>query len=152
MDKKKPTQKNGIRRKKLYVEFIKWAERYNWNNKFETEFREDIFHTIYSFVPEEMRYFYRLANPVLCVLAGHLTFFPISQLRDLNKNNPNINRIMIFAATENDLRVFNQGDKKIYLAKYQNNRIIPIRILGNTFDTYLQNMIKQGNILNGPIE
>ena len=50
-----------------------------------------------------MRYFYRLANPLLCVLSGDLTFFQASELRKLNSENKEIDKLLIFAATENDI-------------------------------------------------
>lgn len=144
--------KNGIRRKKLYIAFIDWCKAYNNKNTFGSVFDKDIFHNVYPFVPHEMRYFYRLANPILCVLSGDLTFFQVSELRALNKNNKKLNELMIFAATEEDLRVFNNKDKKVYRAVEGKDGIELDAVLGSTFDLYIQNMINQGDILNGPID
>lgn len=144
--------KNGVRRKKLYVAFIEWCKEYNNKNTFGSIFDKDAFKVSYPFVPEEMRYFYRLANPMLCVLAGDLTFFPASDLRKVNSKNKKLEEMIIFAATPNDLRVFNIKDKKVYRATEDNSVITLQEVLGDTFDTYIQTMIQKGDILNGPIE
>ena len=144
--------KNGVRRKKLYIAFIEWCKEYNNRNTFGSIFDKDIFHNVYPFVPDEMRYFYRLANPILCVLGGELTFFQVSELRKLNKDNKQMNKLLIFAATPNDLRIFNTDDNKVYLATEEGGNIKLGQVLGETFDTYIQGMIKKGDILNGPIE
>jgi hypothetical protein len=146
------SDKNGVRRKKLYIAFIEWAKAYNNKNSFGSIFDKDIFHVTYPFVPEEMRYFYRLANPMLCVLGGNLTFFPVAELRSLNSKNSHLDQMMIFAATETDLRVFNKSDKKVYRATDENGAVTLQEVLGDTFDLYIQNMIKQGDILNAPLE
>lgn len=146
------SSKNGVRRKKLYVAFIEWAKEYNSKNTFGSIFDKDIFHNVYPFVPEEMRYFYRLANPILCVLSGDLTFFQVSELKKLNAENKEMDKLLIFAATPNDLRVFNKEDKRIYLATEADGKIMLGESIGDTFDLYIQKMIKKGDILNGPLD
>lgn len=144
--------KNGVRRKKLYIAFIEWCKEYNSKNTFGSIFDKDAFKISYPFVPNEMRYFYRLANPMLCVLSGDLTFFPVAELRKLNSKNSKLTDMMIFAATPNDMRVFNNKDKKVYRGTDENGALTLHEILGDTFDTYIQKMINQGDILNAPIE
>lgn len=144
--------KNGVRRKKLYIAFIEWCKEYNSKNTFGSIFDKDAFNVSYPFVPKEMRYFYRLANPMLCVLSGNLTFFPVAELRKLNSKNSHLDQMMIFAATEEDVRVFNRKDKKIYKGIEENGTLKLSEVLSDTFDLYIQNMIKKGDILNGPIE
>ena len=146
------SSKNGVRRKKLYVAFIEWAKEYNSKNTFGSIFDKDIFHNVYPFVPEEMRYFYRLANPILCVLSGDLTFFQVSELKKLNAENKEMDKLLIFAATPNDLRVFNKEDRRIYLATEADGKIVLGESIGDTFDLYIQKMIKKGDILNGPLD
>ena len=146
------SDKNGVRRKKLYIAFIEWCKEYNPKNSFGSIFDKDIFKVSYPFIPEEMRYFYRLANPMLCVLGGDLTFFPVTELRKINNINKQLDKLMIFAATPNDLRVFNNDDKKIYRGTNKNESIELHEMLGDTFDLYIQKMINKGDILNGPIE
>ncbi|MCM1232965.1 MAG: hypothetical protein NC489_22800 [Ruminococcus flavefaciens] len=143
------SSKNGVRRKKLYVAFIEWAKEYNSKNTFGSIFDKDIFHNVYPFVPDEMRYFYRLANPILCVLGGDLTFFQVSELKKLNAKNKQMDKLLIFAATPNDLRIFNKEDKKIYLATENNGTIELGESIGDTFDLYIQKMVNKGDILNG---
>lgn len=144
--------KNGVRRKKLYIAFIEWCKEYNDKNAFGSIFDEDAFKVSYPFVPEEMRYFYRLANPMLCVLSGDMTFFPVAELRKLNAQNSDISNQLIFAATPNDVRVFNCRDKKVYRGTYENGALKLNEVLSDTFDTYIQNMIKKGDILTAPLE
>ena len=144
--------KNGVRRKKLYIAFIEWCKEYNSKNTFGSIFDKDAFKISYPFVPNEMRYFYRLANPMLCVLSGDLTFFPVAELRKLNSKNSKLTDMMIFAATPNDMRVFNNKDKKVYRGTDENGALTLHEILGDTFDTYIQKMINRGDILNAPIE
>lgn len=145
---KAEASKNGVRRKKLYIAFIEWAKSHNQKNAFGSIFDKDAFKVTYPFVPDEMRYFYRLANPILCVLGGGLTFFQVSELRKLNAKNPQMNEILIFAATPNDMRVFNTQDKKVYRGTDENGSLKLNEVLGDTFDLYIQKMINQGDILN----
>ena len=145
------SDKNGVRRKKLYIAFIEWAKAYKSNNTFGSVFDKDAFSTIYPFVPHEMRYFYRLANPLLCVLPGKLTFFALGELKKVN-TNVNLKEMMIFASTENEMRIFKMNDKKIYLAKEENGSIKLGNIIGEDFDNYIQKMINKGDILHAPIE
>lgn len=146
------SDKNGVRRKKLYIAFIEWAKEYNSKNTFGSVFDKDAFHTTYPFVPDEMRYFYRLANPMLCVLAGELTFFAVAELRKLNIKNSRLSEMMIFAATKEDVRVFNKKDKKVYRGIEENGMLKLAETLGDTFDIYIQKMINKGDILNAPLE
>lgn len=146
------SDKNGVRRKKLYIAFIEWCKEFNQKNTFGSIFDKDVFNISYPFVPNEMRYFYRLANPILCVLSGNLTFFQVSELRKINVKNSKINEQLIFAATENDMRIFNKKDKKIYRGMEENGMLTLKEVLAESFDLYIQNMIKKGDILNGPIE
>lgn len=149
---KAESSKNGVRRKKLYIAFIEWCKEYNNKNTFGSIFDKDAFKISYPFVPEDMRYFYRISNPMLCVLGGELTFFPVAELRKLNSKNSHLNEMMIFAATPNDTRVFNVKDKKVYRGTDENGMIKLNEVLGETFDEYIQKMINKGDILNGPIE
>lgn len=144
--------KNGVRRKMLYIEFINWCKEFSNKNTFGSIFDKDAFHVSYPFVPHEMRYFYRLANPLLCILSGDLTFFALSELRKVNQDNYERDKKLIFAATKTDLRIFSTVDKKVYLGIEDNGKIKLTRVLGNSFDTYLQTMIKKGDILNKPLE
>ena len=148
------SDKNGVNRKKLYIAFIEWAKSYNARNTFGSLFDKDVFDVTYPFVPHEMRYFYRLANPILCVLSGKLTFFQVSELRKLNADNPDMKDALIFAATENDYRAFSTRDKRVYLAvdKSDGSGIQFTRALADSFDLYIQNMIGKGDILHGDVD
>lgn len=142
------SDKNGNRRKELYVAFIEWCKEFNDKNVFGSIFDKDAFTETYPFIPNEMRYFYRLANPLLCVLDGDLTFFQASELKEVNEDNPDIDKLIIFAATPNDFRVFNIEDKKVYKGVEEKNSIVLKDVLGESFDLYIQNMINKGDFLN----
>lgn len=146
------SDKNGVRRKKLYIAFIEWAKAFNSKNTFGSIFDKDAFSTTYEFVPHELRYFYRLANPLLCVLQGNLTFFAVSELRGINEHIMNKNSYLVFAACDKEIRVFDKNDKKIYLATVEHSNVKTIQLLGETFDLYLQKMIGNEDILNAPLE
>ena len=148
---KAENNKNGVRRKALYIAFIEWAKAYDNKNTFSSLFDKDIFHQTFPFVPDPMRYFYRLANPQRCVLAGNLTFFPVNRLKEVNSKNTKLSEIMIFASTLEDLRIFNIKDGKVYKGKEENNNIVLGDLLSNSFDFYIQSMIAKGDILNKPL-
>lgn len=112
--------KNGVKRKELYLAFIEYAKRINPKNTFGSVFDKDAFKVTYPFVPEEMRYFYRLANPLLCLLEDGLVLFSLADLRKVNTDNPKPDRWLIFGAdraTDPNAQVvyaFNRNDKGIY--------------------------------------
>lgn len=146
---KKESDKNGVNRKKLYIAFIEWSKTFSDKNAFGSMFDKDAFHVTYPFVPEAMRYFYRIANPLMCILSGNLTFFQLSELRKINAKNSQLANMMIFAATENDMRVFNVKDGAVYMATEENGAIKLGAKLADSFDLYIQTMINRGDILNG---
>ena len=146
---KKESDKNGVNRKKLYIAFIEWSKTFSDKNAFGSMFDKDAFHVTYPFVPEAMRYFYRIANPLMCILSGNLTFFQLSELRKINAKNSQLSNMMIFAATENDMRVFNVKDGAVYMATEENGAIKLGVKLADSFDLYIQTMIDRGDILNG---
>ena len=65
---KQNSDKNGVKRKNLYIAFIEYCKKLNPKNTFSSLFDKDIFKERYSFIPHEMRYFYRLANPMSCII------------------------------------------------------------------------------------
>jgi len=148
-EEKPKSDKNGVNRKNLYIEFIEFAKAYNQKNSFGSLFDKDIFRVTYPFIPEELRFFYRISNPILCVLENDLTFFQVSELKKINQKNHELTKMIIFAATPTELVVFNRQDKKVYKGLEEMNKIVLKEVLGNTFDLYIQNMIKKGDILNG---
>ena len=132
---------NGVKRKELYIDFIKYAKTIHSNNLFGSIFDKNAFDQ-FSFVPHEMQYFYRLANPLLCVLKDSLTFFALSELKKINSENPDINKLLIFAADKsNKLIVFNQEDKKIYQGESKDKKITCSNELASSFDTYIENLV-----------
>jgi hypothetical protein len=143
--------KNGVNRKKLYIAFIEYAKSINPKNVFGSVFDKEVFHVTYPFIPQEMRYFYRLANPTLCVLKDDLTFFELSELKKINVDNNEFPKKLIFAATPDLYYLFNVDDKKVYTAT-EGNGALTIKDDKSSFDLFIQNMVNKGDILNGPPE
>ena len=143
--------KNGVNRKKLYIAFIEYAKSINPKNVFGSVFDKEVFHVTYPFIPQEMRYFYRLANPTLCVLKDDLTFFELSELKKINADNKEFPKKLIFAATPDLYYLFNIDDKKVYTAT-EGNGALTIKDDKSSFDLFIQNMVNKGDILNGPPE
>ena len=82
-------------------EFVIKAEKQDSRNVFEP-FEGDV-----SFVPEDIRKFYVLANPVDVEIStqkyGNVHFYPIEQIRNLNDEYSFMpNRSFIFATTNGD--------------------------------------------------
>lgn len=142
------TEKNGTNRKKLYEAFVKYAKECNKNNVFNNIWDWKAFTETYPFVPYEMRYFYRLANPILCVLEDNLTFFQVSELEKLNSENDKFSDIIIFAATLDNMRVYNTKDKKVYMAVDNNGSLKIKELIATSFDEFIQMIVNQGDILN----
>jgi len=139
--------KNGVKRKALYIEFIEYSKRLRPKNTFGSVFDQDAFDLTYPFVPDEMRYFYRLANPLLCVLEDDLTFFALSELKKVNPRN-DFKKFLLFAASANEVIFFAITDKAVYKTaeKYndllkKNNVTEGADKLASTFDTYIENIV-----------
>lgn len=89
------SDKNGVKRKNLYIAFIEYCKKLNPKNTFSSLFDKDVFKEQYAFIPYEMRYFYRLANPMSCVLPAiqfeSVSFFEdsgiLQALDQIKKNN-----------------------------------------------------------------
>jgi hypothetical protein len=98
-----------------------------------------------------MRYFYRLANPLLCVLEDNLTLFSLSELRKINPGN-DFSKIVVFAAKVNDnqqeLILFNIADKRVYGTSKKLSDILlmtsmeGMNVIGESFDLYIQSLAK----------
>lgn len=133
--------KNGVNRKALYISFIEWAKGIRPKNTFGSVFDKDAFTVTYPFVPNDMRYFYRLANPLLCVLEDNLTFFALSELGKVNQTNPHRDKLFIFAGTEASVVVFNVVDKAVYTSTETDIKAGKVGSkLGDNFDNYLENL------------
>lgn len=139
--------RNGNSRRYLYNEFISYAKNINKKNKFSTVYDNDTFTKSYPFIPYTMRFFYRVANPVLCVLKDKLTFFQLSELEKINSEYNKLKDMIIFAGTLNDMRVFNIQDKKVYLGIEENNSLTLKEILADNFDLYIQKLIGRDDII-----
>ena len=97
-----------------------------------------------------MRFFYRVANPELCVIKDNgtnLVFFQLSELKSINKDYNQLKEMMIFAATTKNFRILNIKDNKVYIGIEQNKKIILQQEVAKNFDSYLQTLIGRDDIL-----
>ena len=140
IEPQKEVGRNGVLRKKLYIEFIEWAKEKNSNNNFGSNFNKNIFNEDNPFVPKDMRFFYRLADPLLCMI-DDLTFFSLSELNAVNSGIIDLEKQMIFAATKEEFIVFNKEDDKIYIGKEKNKSVALVKEIANNFDDYIQDLI-----------
>lgn len=147
---KAESNKNGVRRKELYIAFIEWAKAYDNKNTFFSIFDKDYFEVSHSYVPHELRYFYRLASPSRCILQGNLQLYSPEKLLALNQKyrNSNLNKLFIFADTPNDLRIFNNDDKKVYIGIIKSNKLMLQNVKSLSFDYWIQSMLGQGDYLS----
>jgi uridine kinase len=142
--------KNGVARKALYIAFIEYAKSIRPKNTFGSFFDKDGFRVTYPFVPDKLRYFYRLANPLLCVLDNELTFFASSELGKVNKDNPQRANRFIFAAQSDSVIAYSvQGAmvEKVTEEALKANK--PGEQLANGFDKYLEQLT--GHKLDEPV-
>lgn len=144
------SKRNGNSRRYLYNEFIKYAKDINSKNKFQTNYDGNVFIKEYPFIPYSMRFFYRVANPELCVIKDNgtnLVFFQLSELKSINKDYNQLKEMMIFAATTKNFRVLNIKDNKVYIGIDQNKKIVLQQEVAKNFDSYLQTLIGRDDIL-----
>lgn len=138
---------SGNIRKQLYIAFIEYAKRIHSKNTFRTIFDKDFFKVNHPYVPTEMRYFYRLANPVVCVLENELTFFEATELKTVNGDN-DFSKVLVFAGTPDTLVLFNMADRGIYTYKGELSDVLnaddPAKVMtkvADSFDEYIDNLI-----------
>ena len=124
----KKEDKNGVKRKNLYIAFIEYCKKLNPKNTFSSLFDKDIFKERYSFIPHEMRYFYRLANPMSCIIPviqfESVSFFEdtgIQQALDQIKKN---NKSEDSEDVDNDLTEENDVEETIEDDSVENEMMI----------------------------
>lgn len=141
-------EKNGVNRKRLYVSFIEFAKKENAKNLFSSIFDSNAFEHTFAFMPDDVRYFYRMANPVICVI-GDLVFFSLNEIKRVNEKNNMFPKYIVFASTDNYQVVLNLTNKKIYKAVLEKNQLVLKDMLDKSFDLYLQNLIGTRDFLGG---
>ena len=124
---------DGNQRKEMYQKFADTMSNANNKNVFGTIFDQDVFKSEYKIVPYEMRYFYRLQNPV-SVEVGDFRFIPFgTDLLDA-QDKYDLGKKMFVFATYNDKPVFfNMLDKTIWANDDK---------ISDTFDGFIENMIQ----------
>lgn len=143
---------NGTNRRTLYEEFIKYATDMNSKNRFETNYKKRVFSEKYPILPYSMRFFYRIANPLTCILDGELVFFSLKDINEVNEDNNQVDEYVVFAGTMQYLIIYNKEDDGIYKAIEQNDQIVLQEKLADSFDLYIQSIIDKGDILGGVME
>jgi hypothetical protein len=150
---KQESDANGVVRKQLYIAFIEYAKGVNNRNTFGSVFDKDAFE-LYSYVPHELRYFYRLANPLLCVLDNSLTFFALSELKTINTNKAALmNEHIVFAADQSgNVKLFQYSDKKVYAGTISGATVTIGAEEAPTFDEYIQKLVGRDILGTGLIK
>ena len=141
-------EKNGVNRKRLYVSFIEFAKKQNAKNLFSSIFDSNAFEHTFAFMPDDVRYFYRMANPVICVI-NDLVFFSLNEIKRVNEKNNMFPKLIVFASTDDYQVVLNLSNHKVYKAVLEKNVLKVKEMLERSFDLYLQNLIGTRNFLGG---
>ena len=130
---------DGNQRKEMYQRFADVMTQANRANVFGTIFDQDIFRSEYKIVPYEMRYFYRLQNPV-SVENGDLRFIPFGTELLEAQEKYQLGKKMFVFATNNDKPIFfNMLDKTIW---FNDDKV------GDTFDAFIENLTQNNGELN----
>lgn len=140
-------EKNGKNRKRLYYAFINYAKKQNDKNLFSSIYDPDAFQVEFSFIPESIRYFYRMANPVICIF-DDLTFFSLNEIKEANKNNPQRLNYLVIASSDDYSVVISLKDEKIYKATLNKNDFKVLEVLDKSFDLWIQGLIGNTDFLN----
>ena len=140
-------EKNGKNRKRLYYAFINYAKKQNDKNLFSSIYDPDAFQVEFSFIPESIRYFYRMANPVICIF-DDLTFFSLNEIKEANKNNPQRLNYLVIASSDDYSVVISLKDEKIYKATLNKNDFKVLEVLAKSFDLWIQGLIGNTDFLN----
>lgn len=132
---------DGNARKEMYQNFANVMIQNNKSCVFGTIFDQDIFKSEYKIVPYEMRYFYRLQNPV-SVEVGELRFIPFGTELLEAQEKYDLGKKMFVFATNNDKPIFfNQLDKTIW---FNDDK------LSDTFDGFIEQLIQSNGEINIP--
>ena len=132
---------DGNQRKEMYQTFADTLTRVNNKNVFGTIFDQDVFKSEYKIVPYEMRYFYRLQNPV-SVEVGDFKFIPFGADLLEAQDKYDLGKKMFVFATYNDKPVFfNMLDKTIWANDDKVN---------DTFDGFIDSMIQSNGEFSVP--
>ena len=141
-------EKNGKNRKRLYVAFIQHAKRRNKRNVFSSIFDSNCFDDVFSFIPESLRYFYRMANPVLCVI-DDIVIFSLNELKKANaKNNQKQKYLIIASTTDYDVICIQLSNGKIFNAKIKDDKLVVGSQIAVSFDKWIQKLIGNVDFLN----
>lgn len=140
-------EKNGTNRKRLYIAFIQFAKRKDSRNLFSSIFDTNAFDETFSFIPESIRYFYRMANPIICVI-DDLIFFSLNEIKKANENNNQKSKYLILAHSPTYEICIDLDNEKMYKGVIKNNNLIIHEMLDKSFDLWLQGLIGNTDFLN----
>lgn len=140
-------EKNGTNRKRLYIAFIQFAKRKDNRNVFSSIFDTNAFDETFSFIPDSIRYFYRMANPIICVV-DDLVFFSLNEIKQANENNNQKSKYLILAHSPTYEVCIDLDNEKMYKGVIKNNNLIIHEMLDRSFDLWLQGLIGNTDFLN----
>lgn len=129
---------DGNGRKEMYQNFANVMIQANKSCVFGTIFDQDIFKSEYKIVPYEMRYFYRLQNPVSVEL-DDFRFIPFgTELLEAQDKYDLGKKMFVFATKADKPIFFNQLDKTIW---FNDDK------LADTFDGLIESMAQNNGSL-----
>jgi len=130
-------EKDGNARKALYEEFVNKLKEIVPNTTFGTIFDKDAFKTEFKIIPYELRYFYRLANPIM-VEIDTFKFIPYGkELLDAQSKYGLGKKLFVFATDSDRPVFFNQLDKTVW-----NNEIK----ISDSFDAFIEVFKDNGSL------
>jgi uridine kinase len=136
-------EKNGKARKDKYESFIGAMKDINPKSTFSSVWDAEAFRSQFKFVPYEVRYFYRIANPSF-VQIGEFKWIPYSEELIQAQSKYGLGKkLFVFATFGKEPVFFNMLDKKIYL----NDSVISA-----SFDGFIDELIAKGGIPVGSNE
>jgi hypothetical protein len=130
---------DGNARKEQYQKFADALKEIEGTNVFSTIFDEDVFKSEYKIVPYEMRYFYRLQNPVT-VKSGDFEFIPMGEeLLKAQEKYDLGKKMFVFGLYSEKPVFFNMLDKTIWF----NDKKV-----AETFDGFIDNIIRANGMID----
>jgi hypothetical protein len=129
---------DGNARKEMYQKFADVLKEVNSGNVFGSLWSDDAFKGGFNIVPYEMRYFYRLQNPVF-VQVDDFKFIPYGEeLLNAQEKYGLGKKMFVFATSSNKPVFYNMLDNKIYSSD---------KAIADTFDGFIDSIVNNNGAI-----